>query len=109
MRRLLSVLFTLHFCVSIGIFALGGLCDASPASCVKAATATVELDELAAQIDGADHGLTDGHADLPEFIASLQTVATTPLAPVYGARVQSERNSPSLAGLQRPPIRQPLS
>ncbi|MBN9409484.1 MAG: hypothetical protein J0H69_10075 [Burkholderiales bacterium] len=108
MRRWLFALFTLHFCLSVGMFSFAhadvqGVLDHAHAAQAVHADAPDMLDVLA-QMDEAEHGLSDGHADIPEFIPTDAVLALPSTVAVYRTAVLHGRASPPLAGLDRPPI-----
>lgn len=113
MRRWFFALFTLHFCLSVGMFSFAhadvqGVLDHARAAQAVHADAPDML-ELLAGLEEAEHGLTDGHADIPEFIHALLTFAVVPPSSVYRAPLLQHRDSPLLADLHRPPIPVPVA
>ena len=112
MRRWFTTLFALHFCVSVVLLTFSHLCAddvprrAASADMLQLAVAAQapELIELLAQIESADHGVSDGHADMPEFIHTATTVAIGQSMSVHHAFPLRERSPPTLAGLHKPPI-----
>lgn len=111
MRRWLVAVFALHFFLSVGAFAFGQFpgVPASPApvqGLVAEAVSAAQTapDDSLKPVPGADHGLTDTQADLPECLDA--TIASssrgeplrTPSPPLA-----KDLTPPVLDGPQRPP------
>ncbi len=111
MRRWLVAVFALHFFLSVGAFAFGQL-PGAPASqapvqglvAEAVSAAQTAPDDTLKTAPGADHGLTDTQADLPECLDALITASSrgehlrTPSPPLA-----QDLTPPVLDGLQRPP------
>lgn len=108
MHRWFLAVFSLNFCLSVGMFSFahadveGVLAHAFVAQVVQADAP--ELLDLLAQVDESEHGLTDGHADIPEFIHAMPRRAAGTSPSVYNTILPHDRGSPARASLQRPPI-----
>lgn len=111
MRRWLVAVFALHFFLSAGAFAFGQLPGALPSQAhaqglvAEAVSSAQPAPEGALAHDqGADHGLTDLQADLPECLDAPITASSrgearrTPSPPLA-----QDLTPPVLDGPQRPP------
>jgi len=107
MRRWLIAVFALHFFLSVGAFAFGQIPGApAPQGLVAEAVSAAQTapDDTLKPAAGADHGLTDTQADLPECLDATIAAASrgehlrTPSPPLA-----QDLTPPVLDGPQRPP------
>ncbi len=107
MRRWFIALFTLHFCVSVGLFTVSHLCGDDVRGCADNVSVihgdAPELVELLTQVNEADHGISDGHVDVPEFIHGTLTFALGQSVADHSTSPLHKRSAPIPERLQRPP------